>query len=1100
MKFYPNPVVRRHLWLTFFTLVIIISCSKDNDLFSDSVLSNKSVPTVGIEVDSSETEVEEIEEVVEEVVVNDSISSTVEESFETRTTVFAPIHDAHLQGDAGFNQDIVRLEENRRTSFLMFDLSQIDSIGGNPKAAQLEFTIDSDGGSGTITVHKADSNQWSEENLSTKTAPETDVQIGSISTEFKIGETHEVALDTALIKNEVFSLVLTHESGNDLAFASKEHSEVRGPALVVTYEAPQDAEAIVFENQEESLQAVVSGESVGDDEETGTSSSEESSDNPDTPDNKDSEGDGTDEEATTDEADNSDSTDDESQDDSNEESTENQTVGETDTEDANQGEVSDNESQEEEEEEETEESPDNDGENQSEGEAADEDSAEEDEEESNSEADAPENVGPEAVAEANPTSGTVPLEVTFKGSNSSDDTGIKDYLWDFRDGSTSYDANPTHTFEKSGTLEVRLTVTDDQGETDTATITITAQPKEPENKAPKAVASASETSGEAPFEVQFNANDSTDDVEIEGYRWDFKDGNTTGNKNPSHIFEEPGTYQVELTVTDDQGLENSTSITIEVTESENEAPKAVITGGPFEGDAPLGVDFKAHNSSDDKGITAYFWNFGDGNETTTKNPDHSFTEPGTYSVELTVKDEEGLSHTTNTQVTVSEPSNNGGGSSGGDDSGNDSDGGSGGGDNDDGSSGGDNGSGSSGGSSGNYPSNAVFASDFGFNSSDATSAFEAAINSGNSYVVIDKQSSDWIIRPTRFYDLRNMTIVFESGVVLRAKSGAFGDRSSELVHLTRARNVTIDGKGATFQMNKSEYSSGEQRHALSIDRCSDLTVRGITFRDSGGDGIIISGDSKGDYSENITLENVRCLNNRRDGITIVSAQNVYIRNSEFSQSSGTKPEAGATIEADNPNERLVNINFTNCKFSGNDSSGLHVSGVRMNRSSRPISVTLKDCEFSNNTRSPASGVVRTEVYLSQGPHNDPVGGSIVFERVRFNGSTHQIIFSRNAHDAFNTTFKDCTANDVSRNGSRGVIELQALNTETTLGGFRFENFRMQYSRDVPFMEINAPSSNMVVRDVQGDFRVDEPNDNPLKYSGGYNPSKNQNVSINYSHN
>ncbi|TMM53774.1 PKD domain-containing protein [Maribacter algarum] len=80
---------------------------------------------------------------------------------------------------------------------------------------------------------------------------------------------------------------------------------------------------------------------------------------------------------------------------------------------------------------------------------------------------------PVAVAEATPTSGAPRLLVTFTGSNSTDNIGIASYLWDFGDGTTSTEADLEKIYEVSGTYEVMLTVTDDGGLTDTATLTIT---------------------------------------------------------------------------------------------------------------------------------------------------------------------------------------------------------------------------------------------------------------------------------------------------------------------------------------------------------------------------------------------------------------------------------------------------------------------------------------------------------------------------------------------------------------------------------------------------------------------------------------------------
>ena len=80
-----------------------------------------------------------------------------------------------------------------------------------------------------------------------------------------------------------------------------------------------------------------------------------------------------------------------------------------------------------------------------------------------------------ANAQASPTLGQAPLEVNFRGELS--DRGADDaptYEWDFGDGESSTEANPTHTYEEAGTYEVTLTVTDEAGTTtDTVTVTVT---------------------------------------------------------------------------------------------------------------------------------------------------------------------------------------------------------------------------------------------------------------------------------------------------------------------------------------------------------------------------------------------------------------------------------------------------------------------------------------------------------------------------------------------------------------------------------------------------------------------------------------------------
>ncbi|MEX0289129.1 MAG: PKD domain-containing protein [Flavobacteriaceae bacterium] len=181
-----------------------------------------------------------------------------------------------------------------------------------------------------------------------------------------------------------------------------------------------------------------------------------------------------------------------------------------------------------------------------------------------------ENLPPVAIAEASPLTGTIPLNVSFTGENSTDDVAVVSYLWDFKDGSpTSSEMNPTHIFTTAGVYEVQLTVEDEKGLSNSTTISITAT--DPSNAAPTAVIDATPESGTVPLEVTFSAENSTDDVEVVSYLWDFGDGTTNSSEmNPTHRFENAGSFEVSLTVEDAQGLSDTKTILIVVLEPAGE--------------------------------------------------------------------------------------------------------------------------------------------------------------------------------------------------------------------------------------------------------------------------------------------------------------------------------------------------------------------------------------------------------------------------------------------------------------------------------------------------------------------------------------------------
>jgi PKD repeat protein len=269
----------------------------------------------------------------------------------------------------------------------------------------------------------------------------------------------------------------------------------------------------------------------------------------------------------------------------------------------------------------------------------------------------PGNEAPVAIASGTPLTGTAPLLVSFMGSSSTDDVAVTTYLWDFQDGNTSAEADPTHTFTTAGTFDVLLTVTDAGSLTDTATVTVVVSAAA--NEAPVAVATGTPLTGTAPLLVSFMGSDSTDDVEVTSYLWDFQDGNTSTEADPSNTFTTAGTYNVLLTVTDAEGLTDNETVIVVVNDATNQAPTAIIAANPITGEAGLVVTFDASNSEDDIAVTSYLWDFGDGSAMSTEEIiEHTYVSIGSYTATLTVEDAEGLSSTASIIITVTDENGN----------------------------------------------------------------------------------------------------------------------------------------------------------------------------------------------------------------------------------------------------------------------------------------------------------------------------------------------------------------------------------------------------------------------------------------------------------
>ncbi len=165
------------------------------------------------------------------------------------------------------------------------------------------------------------------------------------------------------------------------------------------------------------------------------------------------------------------------------------------------------------------------------------------------------------TASASPISGSAPLTVNFVSSVSGGQPPYT-YQWNFGDGYTSSSPNPSHTYAKAGTYTATLTVTDSAGNSASYSAMITvSSPVSPLSVS----ASATPTSGYAPLTVNFTSSVSGGQQPYT-YQWNFGDGYTSSSPNPSHTYQQPGTYTATLTVIDSAGNQNSSSVTITVSQ------------------------------------------------------------------------------------------------------------------------------------------------------------------------------------------------------------------------------------------------------------------------------------------------------------------------------------------------------------------------------------------------------------------------------------------------------------------------------------------------------------------------------------------------------
>jgi PKD repeat protein len=198
-------------------------------------------------------------------------------------------------------------------------------------------------------------------------------------------------------------------------------------------------------------------------------------------------------------------------------------------------------------------------------------------------------------------------------------TNTTSYKWQFGDGQTSTSVNPTHTYLVGGTYIVKLTATNNCGSTtDTLNLILYSLPS--------AAISVNQTKGCSPFSVEFSGKNV---VGVTSWSWSFPGGNpaTSTLSNPRVVYEQPGDYDVVLSVTNSAGTSSiKQDSLIRVVASPKAAFDFKVTQNVAE--------FTNRSINADK----FLWNFDDGTSSNERNPPpHTYNRNKNYSVSLLVQ-------------------------------------------------------------------------------------------------------------------------------------------------------------------------------------------------------------------------------------------------------------------------------------------------------------------------------------------------------------------------------------------------------------------------------------------------------------------------------
>lgn len=233
-------------------------------------------------------------------------------------------------------------------------------------------------------------------------------------------------------------------------------------------------------------------------------------------------------------------------------------------------------------------------------------------------------------------------ELQFTNLTEPGSEDIINYVWNFGEGggeeAGSTEPEPTYQYEQPGVYTVTLTAETATREASISKDLVVDAPPLPDFEAEPLNPTTLDP-------VQFTDISETEDRRpIIGRQWNFGDGETSTAVNPRHTYDTPGTYAVQLAV---QFIHSGTGYQYSLPETKQnyisvsppESPVAM-----FEADNPCAVTnvpvrFMDLSQDGSREITAWLWEFGDGATSTRRRPEHTYSEPGIYTVSLTVTSE-----------------------------------------------------------------------------------------------------------------------------------------------------------------------------------------------------------------------------------------------------------------------------------------------------------------------------------------------------------------------------------------------------------------------------------------------------------------------------
>lgn len=222
---------------------------------------------------------------------------------------------------------------------------------------------------------------------------------------------------------------------------------------------------------------------------------------------------------------------------------------------------------------------------------------------------------------------------------------------------------------------------------------------------------------------------------------------------------------------------------------------------------------------------------------------------------------------------------------------------------------------------------------------DDTINIQSALD--NSSTVLFPGGTYMINAETSVKPVNGSKLILDNTATLKAITNSV--TSYAVISINGVSNVEISGGVIAGERTTHTGATGEWGHCIEIKGASsNISLKHITLKDGWGDGLYINNCS------NVESSNLTILNNRRNGISVVSV-NGYVSNDDFiKDTNGTDPQFGVDIEPNVATDKIIGVVFNNTHLVDNTKGGIYINLVNLNNTSDEADVTINDmlCENS----------------------------------------------------------------------------------------------------------------------------------------------------------